>query len=207
MYIYKDGLKYIRNSRYTSIKGALIAMTILVCVLTVALISMKMIMIELMASYNSDIVELQETVKDQKIDIQQYRDYIQSIKAEDNNHGNDISNRGSDVREKSKILKVTAYDLSVESCGKKPSHPEYGITASGYEVQDWYTVAAGPSVPFGTKLYIPYFKDYPNKGIFVVQDRGSGILDGCLDIFIRSNKEAKKFGVKYLEVYTMEGDI
>lgn len=148
-------------------------------------------------------LELDNQIKTINAECDTYRRYNNQLleQIEEYKNSQKQSNRGS---EKSEIMRVTAYDLSVESCGKSPSHPEYGITASGNKVKDWYTVAAGPSVPFGTKIYIPYFKDYPNKGIFTVEDRGSAIRDGCLDIFIRSGSDCYKFGVKYLEVYFIE---
>lgn len=101
-------------------------------------------------------------------------------------------------------MRVTAYDLSYESCKKYPDHPEYGITASGNKVVPWFTVAAGPELAFGTKLFIPYFKDKPNGGIFVVQDRGSAIKENCLDIYMESHEECMAFGVKYLDVYILD---
>src|SRR5690554_4028967 len=67
---------------------------------------------------------------------------------------------------------LTAYTLREEECGKAPSHPAYGITARGTYVQEWQTIAGPKELAFGTKIYIPYFKDQPNKGIFIVEDRG-----------------------------------
>lgn len=116
----------------------------------------------------------------------------------------DHVSRGGFIRKQK--MHITAYDLSVESCGKTPDHPEYGITASGKIVKDWHTVAMGPNIPFGTKIYIPYFKDKPNRGIFVKDDTGVPhiVHDGVVDIFIRDHKTMEKFGVKYLDVYFLE---
>ena len=91
---------------------------------------------------------------------------------------------------------LTAYTAGPESTGKSPNHPLYGITASGRKAKDWYTVAADPRIKFGTVYYIPYFKDKPNGGIFVVEDRGSKIKGKHLDIFMRSLRDALKFGAK-----------
>lgn len=103
------------------------------------------------------------------------------------------------------IMRVTAYDLSFASCKKKPDHPEYGITASGEKVQAWHTIAAGPELPFGTKVFIPFFRDKPNKGIFTVEDRGSAIKENCIDVYMESNEDCKNFGLRYLEVYIFSG--
>lgn len=104
------------------------------------------------------------------------------------------------------LMRVTAYDLSYQSCKKYPNHPEYGITASGHKVQEWHTVAASPDIPFGTKIFIPYFADKINKGIFTVEDRGSAIKEGCLDIYMPNHDDCIEFGVKELEVYILGGN-
>lgn len=116
---------------------------------------------------------------------------------------NQSISRGS-VRNEPIIMRVTAYDLSYASCKKYPDHPEYGITASGVKVQEWYTCAAGPELPFGTRVFIPAFKDKPNGGIYTVEDRGKAITENCLDIFMPSNKDCMTFGVQYLEVFILD---
>lgn len=105
------------------------------------------------------------------------------------------------------LMRVTCYDLSYESCKKYPDHPEYGIGASGKRVKEYHSIAAGPELPFGTKVYIPALKDTPNSGIYTVEDRGSAIKENCLDIFLGESKytECMDFGVQYLEVYVLEG--
>lgn len=106
-------------------------------------------------------------------------------------------------------MEVTGYTAGYESTGKRPGHPEYGITASTKKAVKGITVAAGKSIPFGTKVYIPYFKDWDNKGIFIVQDRGGAIQDDNIDVFFgyssKALKEARKFGRNYnMEVYILE---
>lgn len=95
---------------------------------------------------------------------------------------------------------VTAYTLRYEECGKHPDDPDYGITASGERVKEWYTIAVPKSIPFGTKIYIPYFKDKPNGGIFVAKDRGAAIKEGRLDVYMTDLNEALRFGKQTLEV-------
>jgi len=63
---------------------------------------------------------------------------------------------------------VTMYTL--DECGKKPTHPEYGITAHSHQVLEGRTVAASPEIPVGTMIKIPGLKN-----IFQVEDRGSAI--------------------------------
>jgi len=118
-------------------------------------------------------------------------------------HSTYLASRGS-VDRVMRVMRVTAYDLSYDSCGKYPSHPEYGITASGKEVKQWHTVAVGKNMKFGTRIYIPYFRDEPNGGIFVVEDRGGAIGNDCIDIYMSSHSDCMRFGVRYLDVYILE---
>jgi 3D (Asp-Asp-Asp) domain-containing protein len=119
----------------------------------------------------------------------------------------DFLSRGEEQRPIKQTMYVTAYWEG--SCGKAPDDPLYGITASGERVKEWYTIAAGPELPMGTVVYIPYFKDKPNGGYFVVKDRGGAIDNGDLDIYMTSAEECFKHGVKYLDVYIIgkESDI
>lgn len=93
-----------------------------------------------------------------------------------------------------KVFEVTAYTNGYESTGKYPGHPEYGITASGKRTKEGRTVAAPPSIPFGTKLYIE------GIGYRIVEDRGADIVEGRLDLFIEDLNRAKKFGRQKLKV-------
>jgi 3D (Asp-Asp-Asp) domain-containing protein len=149
-----------------------------------------------------------EDIEPLKQEINELTEYIEELEAEIRWNAatiaevkeNSISRSGA----RSRIMRVTAYSLAYEDCKKHPDHPEYGETASGYMVQEHYTVAAGPELPFGTKIYIPFFRDRPNGGIFTVEDRGSGIKNGCIDIYMADSEEVKKFGVRYLEVYVLQ---
>lgn len=90
-------------------------------------------------------------------------------------------------------FEVTAYTLA--ECGKTPDHPLYGITASGAKVKEGHTIAAPPDIPFGTKIYIPYFDT-----IFTVEDRGGAIKGDRLDVYMKDVSEALEFGRRRLDV-------
>lgn len=53
----------------------------------------------------------------------------------------------------------------------------------------------------GTIIYIPHFKDAPNEGWFVVQDRGSAISNNKIDIYMNTYNECVTFGRRNLECY------
>lgn len=94
---------------------------------------------------------------------------------------------------------VTAYCACKKCCGKDPSHPEYGITASGKKVTAEYTVAMGKKYPFGTKIMIE-----GSSNVYVCQDRGSAILNDCVDIYMDDHDTCNKFGRHNLKVYVIE---
>lgn len=105
-------------------------------------------------------------------------------------------------------MEITAYTAGFESTGKHPGDPGYGLTYSGARAKQWHTVAAGPDIPLGTKLFIPVLADKPNGGIFTVEDRGGAITNAHLDLYVDSLGEARSWGRQHLEVlFWLEEDI
>nr|WP_237728979.1 3D domain-containing protein [Bacillus halotolerans] len=97
---------------------------------------------------------------------------------------------------------ATGYTAGVESTGKKPGDPLYGLTYSGVKVKrDLYsTVAADPSVfPIGTILFIP------NYGLGVVADTGSAIKGNRIDLYFETVHDVyNEWGKKTLDVYVIK---
>lgn len=98
-------------------------------------------------------------------------------------------------------FEITAYTAYEESTNKDPSHPAFGITASGERVKANYTAACPKSMSFGTELYIPYFDN-----TFVCTDRGGAIKNKKLDIYMKTVKQAREFGRRELEVKVIKRD-
>ncbi len=102
----------------------------------------------------------------------------------------------------SKTVIATGYTAGVESTGKTPDHPEYGITYSGVQVKrDLYsTIAADLSVyPIGTILFIP------NYGFGVVADKGSAITGNKIDLYYETVEDVyDKWGKQQVDVYMIE---
>lgn len=97
------------------------------------------------------------------------------------------------------LYEVTAYTLREQETNKGPDHPEYGITASGTKVKENHTIACPKSMPFGTKIYIPYFDH-----TFVCEDRGGAITEGKLDVYMPGLQDALEFGRRELEVLVLD---
>lgn len=97
---------------------------------------------------------------------------------------------------------ATGYTAGVESTGKVPTDPQYGITYSGVRVKrDIYsTIAADLTVfPIGTILYIP------NYGYGVVADKGSAIKGNDIDLYFDTVSDVyQKWGKRKLEVYVVK---
>lgn len=91
---------------------------------------------------------------------------------------------------------ATAY--TIDTCGKTPSHPAYGITATGHKAIPGRTIAVDPSViPLGTLVLI--------NGIeYIADDTGRAIKGNRVDICMESISEANNFGRQLVEVYVYE---
>lgn len=105
-----------------------------------------------------------------------------------------------------KSIEVTAtgYYAGVESTGKHPGHPEYGITFSGLKVMRdrnaLSTIAADLSIfPLGTILWIPGY------GYGLVADTGSAIKGHKIDLYFETKDQVYDlWGKKTLDVYIVE---
>lgn len=99
---------------------------------------------------------------------------------------------------------ATGYTAGVESTGKGPKHPQYGITYSGVKVrrdkETVSTIAADPNLfPMGSILYIPGY------GYGIVADTGSAIKGNKIDLYFPTIKQVyKEWGKKDVEVQVIK---
>lgn len=99
---------------------------------------------------------------------------------------------------------ATAYDLSFQSCGKRPGDRGYGITASGTQAK-YGTVAVDPRViPLGTKLYIESTDGKIKYGYCTAEDTGGAIKGNKVDLFYPSYSDCMQFGRRSVKVYILE---
>lgn len=102
-----------------------------------------------------------------------------------------------------KTLKFKASAYAAASCGKDPSSPGYGRTATGvYAKRDpngYSTVAVDPRIiPYGTKLYIQGY------GLAIAQDTGGAINGNKLDLYFDTLSQCFSWGVKNVNVYFLK---
>ena len=91
-------------------------------------------------------------------------------------------------------MRVTAYCPCKKCCGKFSD----GITACNHKIRSGDAfVAADKRYEFGTELVIP---GYNNNEPVKVLDRGGAIKGNKLDVFFHSHRQARKWGVRYLDV-------
>lgn len=127
--------------------------------------------------------------------------------------------------------KVTAYTAGKESCGiYADGKTSIGVKVTDAHGPDnIYGIAADPSVlPYGTKIYIPEYSKMlannrtskPSTKYETVDDTGSAMRSFCphwrwvggekvlinfhLDIRVRQVSTARKWGVKYIQVYVCQ---
>ena len=100
-------------------------------------------------------------------------------------------------------MKATAYDLSIQSCGKSYSSPSRGITRSGYNLnnksrKEAMTVSSN-RFTMGIKLYLKFPESHKKyNGIYTVHDTGN-FKDNILDVYVgdfgeKINQDTIKFG-------------
>lgn len=98
---------------------------------------------------------------------------------------------------------ITAYCACEKCCGKDPSHPAYGITASGTEATQGRTIATDPSViPTGSVVYFEGIDGL--TGGYIAEDTGSAIKGNKIDLYFDSHQDALEWGVQSREVFVIE---
>ena len=119
-----------------------------------------------------------------------------------------VTSRGRPLRyQKVYIMRATAYDLSFESCGKYPDHPEYGITFSGTRARPGVVAVDPRVVKLGSKLYIESMDRTPDYGFAKAEDTGGAIKGNRVDLFIENRSQALRYGVRTVKVYVLEEPI
>lgn len=114
-----------------------------------------------------------------------------------------VTSRGNTDYKKVLTMTATAYDLSFESCGKKPGDKYYGITASGTKARPGVVAVDPKVIPLGTKLYIESLDGSTDYGFAVAEDTGGAIKGNKIDLFFQSSTDVYNFGRKKVKVYIL----
>ena len=105
-------------------------------------------------------------------------------------------------------INATAYCLCKKCCGKSESHPQYGVTASGYRItpgSNEKVIAVDTSViPLGTKVYVEGLNGANSYGYAIAADTGSAIKNMKIDLYMDSHADALRWGFKKVNVYLLE---
>ncbi len=155
------------------------------------------------------ILKLQEEVQSLEKDKQELLD-AKALKTQARKEKERVAaspTRGQGSR--TSMFTATAYDLSFASCGKKPSHPQYGITASGLDLkrkslEDRYIAVDKNKIKLGSKVHIEFYGDYSHlTGYYTAVDTGGAIKGNRVDIFFGSgdvSQAVKNFGRRQVKV-------
>lgn len=103
---------------------------------------------------------------------------------------------------------ATAYCLCQKCCGKLPSHPSYGYTASGLKIvpgTGMKVIAVDPNViPLGTNVYIDGLNGAWDYGYAIAADTGSAIKNLKIDLYMDTHAEALSWGRRSVNIYIVE---
>lgn len=102
------------------------------------------------------------------------------------------------------VFVVTAYDLSIASCGKGFGHPMRGVTAAGADLSglsrtEAKVVAADPAVlPLGTWIRLEFLDSRHREydGIYQVLDTGGRVRGNHVDVFLGDFGELQSDAVR-----------
>lgn len=114
------------------------------------------------------------------------------------------SSRGELRYVKAMEMVSTAYDLSVESCGKTPDDPEYGITRSGTQARRGVVAVDPKVIPLGSRLYVESLDGREDYGFAVAEDTGGAVKGNIIDLFMETEAEVAAYGKRRVRVYILE---
>lgn len=150
--------------------------------------------------YDSKVLELLK-------DITVLEDNMDSLKAALIKSDHKAKNMGMEMLD----FKLTAYDLTYESCGKYPGNPEYGFTRTGLKIVgpefNQRICAVDPKViPLHSIIYVEVEgkEVSPYDGVYFCEDTGGGVKGRHVDLFINDKSIVDAFGVQKGNIYILK---
>ncbi len=101
------------------------------------------------------------------------------------------------------VMNASAYDLSFESCGKRPGDKYYGITATGTQARPGVVAVDPKVIPLGSKLYIETMDGKGSYGYASAEDKGGAIKGNRIDLFYANRSDALSFGRRQVKVFIL----
>jgi len=136
---------------------------------------------------HEEINELRRDVRFQQDIIQAYHEQVVDLKAEQRVEWGPVE------------MELTGYaPLDPQAVEGVCYSGDPTVTASGEPSQPGISIAAGPSVPFGTEIYVPGY------GVGVVHDRGGLISDKHIDLMFATRGQALNWGRQTMTVWVKE---
>ena len=155
----------------------------------------------------NDKVDLKNTILKLQEEVQSLEKDKQELAKKEKERMVISPTRGQSSR--TNMFTATAYDLSFASCGKDPSHPQYGITASGVDLKgkslnDKFIAVDPKVIKLGSLVHIEFFEPYQHlTGYYTAVDTGGAIKGNRVDIFFGSgdvSQEVKNFGRRQVKI-------
>ena len=103
---------------------------------------------------------------------------------------------------------ATAYCLCQKCCGKTPSSPDYGYTASGLKIipgAGMKVIAVDPNVvPLNTHVYVEGLNGAWDYGFALAADTGGAIKNNIIDLYMDSHESALGWGRRPVKLYIID---
>lgn len=109
-----------------------------------------------------------------------------------------VTSRGQVSFSRAVKMTATAYDVSYESCGKRPGDPQYGVTYSGLRVRPGIVAVDPRVIPLGTWLYVEGY------GEALAADIGGAIKGNKIDLYYDNPSDVDRYGRKSVKVYILD---
>lgn len=109
---------------------------------------------------------------------------------------NSSSSSSSDSNKNTITVDGKKYEVVKELDVSASAYSTGSITATGTKPTVGRTISVDPKIiPYGTKVYIPYF-----DRVYIAEDTGGAIKGNKIDIFMGSRQECYNWGIRNIEI-------
>lgn len=101
-------------------------------------------------------------------------------------------------------MRATAYTASFKDTGKRPGDKWFGMTYTGVKARRGIIAVDPKVIPLGSRVYVEGIGSVPDYGIAVAADIGGAVKGNKIDLYMETQEEADKWGVKKVRVYILK---